>query len=215
MAQIFPQWVNKAPFYTALGVAALGLVVPGLIWYYFSPSFTDVGYQPRQPIDYSHALHAGELAIDCRYCHAQVEVSAVASVPPSQLCMNCHQLVQRDSPLLEPLRASLANRQPIPWVRIHNVPDYAYFDHSVHVGAGVGCVSCHGRVDEMVVVQQTEPLSMAWCLDCHRAPEKHLRPLDEITNMAWRPPKDHAAFAALATEELRLQPPEDCGACHR
>ena len=215
MAQIFPPWANKVPLYIGAGAVVLGLVATALVWYYFSPHFTDVGYQPRQPIDYSHALHAGELEIDCRYCHAQVEVSAVATVPPSQLCMNCHQLVQRDSPLLEPLRFSLAKAQPVPWVRIHKVPDYAFFDHSVHVGAGVGCASCHGRIDEMEVVYQAEPLSMGWCLDCHRDPAPHLRPRSEITNMAWRPGKDHAAFAAQASDALGLRPPEDCGACHR
>jgi len=215
LAQIFPPEANKAPLYIAVALVVGGLLTSAGIWYWFSPEFTDVGYQPRQPIDYSHQLHAGELEIDCRYCHAQVEVSAVATVPTTQTCMNCHQLVQRDSPKLAALRESVANGMPVEWVRIHNVPDYAYFDHSVHVGAGVGCVSCHGRIDEMEVVYQTEPLSMAWCLDCHRNPDPHLRPQGEVTNMAWRPPKDQIAFAAQIKEELRLEPPEDCSSCHR
>ncbi len=214
--QIFPHWTNRVPVVLLIGF--FGVVGPSttfLVWYYFSPEFTDVGYQPTQPIPYDHALHAGELAIDCRYCHAQVEVSAVASVPPSKVCMNCHSLVKRDSPQLAVLRDSVANNRPIRWVRIHNVPDYAYFDHSVHVRAGVGCVSCHGNIAEMVVVQQAEPLSMAWCLDCHRNPEPHLRPRDQVTNMTWQPGDDHAALAAAWRSELGLAPPESCSACHR
>jgi hypothetical protein len=215
LAQIFSSRANHVPLYLAAAVAVLGGVATAGVWYFFSPKFTDVGYQPKQPVDYSHELHAGQLAIDCRYCHAQVEVSAVASVPPTQVCMNCHQLVKRDSPLLSALRQSVATNQPVPWVRIHNVPDYAYFDHSVHVGAGVGCASCHGRIDQMAHVSQTEPLSMGWCLECHRHPDNFLRPRDQITNMAWKPAKDHVAFAAQVKEELRLEPPEDCSACHR
>lgn len=215
MAQIFSPRANHVPLYLAAALAVLGGVATAGVWYFFSPKFTDVGYQPKQPVDYSHELHAGQLAIDCRYCHAQVEVSAVASVPPTQVCMNCHQLVKRDSPLLAALRQSVATGQPVPWVRIHNVPDYAYFDHSVHVGAGVGCVSCHGRIDQMAHVSQVEPLSMGWCLECHRHPDNFLRPQGEITNMAWKPAKDQVAFAAQLKEELRLEPPEDCSACHR
>lgn len=216
MAHIFPRWVNRVP--VALLVAIFGVLGPLgtlIVWYYFSPEFTDVGYQPAQPIEYSHALHVGELAIDCRYCHAQVERSAVATVPPSKVCMNCHSLVKRDSPMLAVLRDSIENGRPIRWVRIHNVPDYAFFDHSIHVRAGVGCQSCHGEIHTMEVVAQEEPLSMAWCLDCHRDPEPHLRPRDQITNMQWRPADDHATLAAQWRDERGLAPPEDCTACHR
>jgi hypothetical protein len=186
-----------------------------LIWYFFSPEFTDVGYKPEQPVPYSHALHAGELALDCRYCHANVEVSAVASLPPTQVCMNCHQLVARDSEKLAPIRASFETGRAMEWVRIHNVPDYAFFDHSIHVRAGVGCSSCHGDVASMEVVEQVEPLSMGWCLDCHRDPEPHLRPQDQITNTSWRPAADQAEFASQQVVDLKLRPPQDCGACHR
>jgi len=216
LSQIFPRWANRVPL--AVVIALFGVVGPLAtlaIWYYFSPEFTDVGYQPVQPIAYSHALHAGELAIDCRYCHAQVERSAVATVPPSKVCMNCHSLVKRDSPLLAVLRDSVENDHPIRWVRIHNIPDYAYFDHSVHIRAGVGCASCHGDIASMERVAQAKPLSMTWCLDCHRNPEPYLRPRSEITNMRWQPSEDHAARAATWRRERRLEPPEACTACHR
>jgi hypothetical protein len=185
------------------------------VGYYASPEFTDVGYRPVQPIPYSHKLHAGELGIDCRYCHAQVEVAAVATVPPTKVCMNCHATILRDSPLLEPLRESAATGTPIEWVRIHKIPDYAYFDHSVHVGAGVGCASCHGAIHEMVVVQQARSLSMGWCLDCHRDPGIHLRPLDEVTNMEWAPTKTQMKMAGQFRKERNINPSTDCSACHR
>ncbi len=215
MPQIFPQWTNKAPLYLVGGLVTVAAIAPLGIWYFFSPEFTDVGYRPEQPVPFSHQLHAGELALDCRYCHAQVEVSAVASVPPTQVCMNCHQLVTRDSEKLAVIRDSLANGRPVEWVRVHNVPDYAFFDHSVHVGAGVGCSSCHGDIRSMEVVTQMEPLSMAWCLDCHRNPALHLREFDQITNTTWAPGKNQLAFAAQVIEERQIQPPEDCTSCHR
>ena len=215
MPQIFPKWANRAPLYAAVGVAVLALGVPPLIWYYFSPEFTDVGYQPEQPVPFSHALHAGELELDCRYCHANVERSAVASVPPTQICMNCHSLVARDSEQLAAIRDSMSNDSPMEWVRIHKLPEYAYFDHSVHVKAGVGCSSCHGDIRAMEVVAQQEPLSMGWCLECHRDPGPHLRTPDQIFNTAWKPPRDQQTFAAAVIAERGLAPPEDCSACHR
>jgi len=199
--------------------AVLGAVVPllavGGVWYFGSPEYTDVGYQPHQPIPYSHRLHAGELALDCRYCHASVEVSPVANIPPTKVCMNCHTVILKESPALEPLRESLRTGQPIHWLRVHKLPDYAYFNHGVHVRAGVGCASCHGRIDTMEVVHQVKPLSMSWCLGCHRQPEPYLRPLNQVTNMHWKPPPDQAEFARKAMSERHLKPPVDCSGCHR
>lgn len=215
MPQIFPESANRAPLVVLAGLLAASLIGSAAVAYYFSPEYTDVGYQPEQPIPYSHKLHAGDLAIDCRYCHAQVEVAAVASVPPTQVCMNCHRLVQRDSPLLEPLRRSAETATPMQWVRVHNIPDYAFFDHGVHVRAGVGCASCHGDVSAMEVVTQQKPLSMGWCLDCHRDPALHLRPLDQVTNMRWKPPRNQGELGAQLVAERGLAPPEDCTACHR
>lgn len=215
MAQIFERWTNDLP----LRIAAASLVAGGLavagVWYYFSPKFTDVGYQPVQPVAYSHKLHAGDLGINCLYCHATVDRSPVAVVPPTQVCMNCHRLIKRDAPTLAAIRDSSSSNRPMNWVRVHSVPGFAYFDHRPHLRAGVGCASCHGRIDKMDVVAQDQPLSMSWCLDCHRDPAPHLRPAHEITNMDWTPGKDQAVAAARITKEKRLAPPVDCSGCHR
>ena len=215
MAQIFPRWTNELPLRIAAGSAvAIGLVV-GAIWYYFSPSYTDVGYQPVQPVAYSHKLHAGELGINCLYCHATVDRSPVAVVPPTQVCMNCHRVVKRDADSLAVVRESETNGRPINWVRVHNLPGFAFFDHRPHIRAGVGCSTCHGRIDEMDVVAQAQPLSMGWCLDCHRNPDPYLRPEHEVTTMDWSPPRDQLQVAALIKSEKQLRPPLDCTGCHR
>lgn len=210
MAQIFPEWANRIPALLLVGVVAGIFGTTGVIWYFFSPEYTDVGYRPIQPVPYSHKLHAGDLGIDCRYCHTSVEQSAVAAVPPVKTCMNCHAIIKTDSEVLQLIRDSFETGAPIAWVRVHNLPDYAYFNHSVHVNAGVGCFSCHGNVAEMEVVMQEKPLSMSWCLDCHRDPAPHLRPQSEITNMDWIPPETQPAAAGT-----KVSPPEDCAACHR
>lgn len=197
MAQIFPKWSNDVPRIAVLVLFLGGAVTTFGVWYWFSPLHTDVGYAPKQPIPYSHKLHAGDLGIDCRYCHTTVEKSPHAGVPPTETCLNCHAQVKKDSPKLEALRASWnggADGGPIHWKRIHKVPDFAYFDHSAHVGVGtgelraaVGCETCHGRIDTMEVVQQEKPLSMSWCLECHNDPAPRLRPVEAITKMGWGP----------------------------
>ena len=215
MAQIFPRWTNELPLRVAVGGAVVGALVVGGIWYYFSPRYTDVGYQPVQPIAYSHKLHAGDLGIDCLYCHATVDRAPVAVVPPTDVCLNCHKVVKRDAPTLAALRDSASSGRPLTWVRVHDLPAYARFDHRPHLRAGVGCASCHGRIDQMVEVAQAEPLSMGWCLDCHRNPDPHLRPTSEITTMDWSPPRDQAEAAARIREAKRLKPPVDCTGCHQ
>lgn len=215
MAQIFPEWTNKLPFYVAVGGALIAVAVVGFFWYYASPKYTDAGYRPRQPVAYSHKLHAGDLGIDCRYCHNFVEVSSVANVPPTQTCMNCHKLIGQDNEKLLPVRESWASGEPIEWVRVHELPDYAYFNHSAHLHAGIGCSSCHGNVADMEVVTQVEPLSMSWCLQCHRDPGPHLRRRDQLTNTRWVAPPDQAQFAERVREELNISPPTDCSGCHR
>ena len=198
----------------AVGIGALGLLT--FFFYYFaSPEFTDVGYRPDQPVDYSHKLHAGKLDMDCRYCHTSVEKSQEAIIPPTQTCMNCHSVVGVESEELAVVRNSWESGKPIEWVRVHMLPDYVYFDHSIHITAGVGCASCHGRVDQMEKVMQVEPLSMSWCLDCHRNPNKHLRPLDEVANMEWVAPSNHDELSKRYMIERNLRPTEDCTACHR
>lgn len=208
--QIFPRSLNKLPAVVAVGAALLGGAVIGGFWYYGTPKHLQVGYAPRQPVPYSHRLHAGIMGMDCRYCHSNVERSGEAMIPPTQTCMNCHSLVRTDSARLAPVRQSWQTGQPIPWVRIHRLPDHAYFDHSVHISAGVGCSTCHGRVDQMDVVRQDQPLSMSWCLDCHRNPGPNLRPRDQITNMEWRPEPSQQV-----TPQRRVEPPQNCSGCHR
>jgi hypothetical protein len=209
--QIFPRSLNYLPLVAAVGVALLGGGVTVGIWYYFSPKNTQIGYAPEQPIPYSHRLHAGELGIDCRYCHANIERSQEAMIPPTQACMGCHAIVKKDSPKLAALRGSWQGGGPVEWVRVHRLADYVYFDHSVHLAQGVGCVTCHGRIDQMDVVRQDKPLSMGFCLDCHRDPTPNLRPKDQITNMTWSPTADEAAQFAQAT----VRGPENCTGCHR
>ncbi len=215
MAQIFPKWTNNLPPLLAGGFLFLLTAVTLGFWYYGSPKYTDVGYRPAQPIPYSHKLHAGDLGIDCRYCHTGVERSFEANVPPTQTCMNCHKLILPESEKLLPVRESFASGRPIQWVRVSKVPDFAYFNHAPHLRAGVGCASCHGNVADMEIVQLVEPMSMGWCLDCHRNPDMHLRPVSEITNMKWMPPADQQQFAARVKQEKGLNPPQDCSGCHR
>lgn len=215
MAQIFRRRLNRLPLALGLGLPLGGLLAVGFVWYYFSPSYTDVGYAPVQPVPFSHRLHVTELRLDCRYCHAGVEASPVAPLPATATCMNCHRLVGQDLATLEPLRASATDDRPLPWVRVHALPDYAYFDHRAHLRAGVGCSSCHGDVASMDTVLQVEPLSMGWCLDCHRDPAPSLRPLEEVFDTAWTPPADQAQVGARLIAERDIAPPLDCSGCHR
>ncbi|MDF1544275.1 MAG: cytochrome c3 family protein [bacterium] len=215
MAQIFPRWVNSIPLVLA-AVALVGAAsVVGFFWYYGSPKYTDVGYRPTQPVPYSHKTHAGDLGIDCRYCHVGVESQAVASVPPTQTCMNCHTLVLPESDSLTLVRQSWSTNEPIEWVRIHNLPDFVYFDHSIHINRGVGCITCHGNVAQMIEVQQDKPLSMSWCLDCHKNPGPELRPTNQVTNMKWEKGEDHKTFSSRVIEEKSINPPIECSGCHR
>lgn len=211
--QIFPSRMNLLPLLVGASALLGGLTVVFVFWYYFSPKNLQVGYAPEQPIPYSHRLHAGELGMDCRYCHSSVEQSAKAVIPPTQTCLGCHAVVKSDSARLAPLWESWKEDKPVPWVRVHKLADHAYFNHSVHVTAGVGCVSCHGRIDQMEVVRQQEPLSMGWCLECHRDPGPHLRPPSEVTNMRWEP--DEAWKRGVDERVAAVNPPEHCSGCHR
>ena len=202
-----------------------------------------MGYKPDQPIDYSHKFHVGTLGLDCRYCHSFIETSHEANIPSTEKCMNCHDNIEKESKELDKLKASWGtdgDGPPIEWVKVHMLPDYAYFNHSVHLnigqklidlngdgvwnegeeyeelGVGIGCVECHGRVDQMEKVVQVEPLSMSWCLDCHRDPAKHIRPDNiSITQMDWVPSEDHEEKMNKFIEQHNISPPEDCTACHR
>ena len=211
----FPKWTSVLR--PGIALAAVGGLVYASVLVYlgFSPKATDVGYMPTQPVPYSHAVHVGQLGLDCRYCHTGVEQTAHASIPPTQTCMNCHSKVRANSEKLIPVRESYATGMPVEWIRVHDLPDYVYFNHSAHVRRGVGCVSCHGRIDTMEVVFQAEPLSMGWCLECHRNPEKHLRPIEFVTQLDWVPEEDQLELGKRLRELNNINPKETCNTCHR
>ncbi|MEO7110513.1 MAG: cytochrome c3 family protein [Polyangiaceae bacterium] len=208
--QLFPRALNKLGLAVAVGSNAALVVVVCLFWYYGSPKNLQVGYAPLQPVPYSHRLHAGDLGIDCRYCHANIERSAHAMIPATQTCMGCHSIVKTDSAKLEPVRDSWKTGAPIEWTKVHKLPEHAYFNHSAHLAAGVGCVTCHGRIDKMEVVRLDKPISMGWCLECHRDPSPNLRPKDQITNMNWTPD-----MAPAGWQPPKVNPPTNCSGCHR
>ena len=198
-----------------LGLGALGGVAAYAYLTY--PTVIDTGYQPVQPVPYSHKLHAGQLGLDCYYCHSTVYKAAYAAVPSTETCMNCHNenRVKSKSPRLEVVRDSYKTGQPIPWVQIHRLPDFVYFNHSAHVTAGVSCVSCHGRIDQMIEVHQDKPLNMAFCLECHRNPAPNIRPAELVTKLDWAPDRDPAEIGREIIEAKHINPPTNCSGCHR
>jgi menaquinone reductase, multiheme cytochrome c subunit len=220
---VFPKWSNMLLPAALLVGPLVPLYVVFIVAFGFSPKTTDAGYMPHQVVPYSHELHAGIMGIDCRYCHNTVEYTAKASIPPTQTCMNCHTQIHKDSPKIAPLKESYESGKPVMWTRVHDLPDYAYFNHAAHVTRGVSCVECHGRVDKMEEVYQHEPLSMGWCLDCHRNPEPRLRDPALVTQLGWSFEND--AFAKDFANRLdygkywrqtnHLNPSQDCSACHR
>ncbi len=215
---MYPAFSKSADRQLRIVISAILLAIVAAITlsaYLFRPERADTGYQPRQPVAYSHKLHAGNLGLDCRYCHSTIERSAYAAIPSTETCMNCHTRVKADSPLLQLVRESYATGRPIPWVHIHKLPDYVYFNHQAHLNAGVSCVSCHGRVDQMAEVKQVKPLSMAWCLECHRNPAPNVRPVSFITKLDWQPDRDPAAIGRELIAAKHIAPPTNCSGCHR
>jgi hypothetical protein len=222
MSAIFPKWTNQIPFLLPIGLALVGGVVVAGVTVYCTPKNTRVGYEPIQPVPFSHAIHAGQLGIDCRYCHGGVEKSWVANIPAASTCMNCHSQVLKDDPRLAIVRESATNNTPIPWVQVHITPDYVYFNHAVHVTRGISCVECHGRVDQMDEVRHAKPFSMSFCLDCHRDPAAHIRPTDKVTDLGWTWSTNGVEAAHLQTvegkklvEHMRVESLQSCSACHR
>ncbi len=211
---IFPRWANYAPAILLAFLIVAGGFATFVIGYWFSPKNLDVGYSPKQPIRYSHKLHVGQLGIDCRYCHTGVDKSANAGLPTSETCMKCHKTIKTDSPEIQKIAKSVETGKPIEWVKVHSLPDYSYFDHSRHINSGVSCYSCHGRVDQMERVHQVQPLSMGWCLDCHRAPQKYIRPKSEVTNMMYSVP-DQMIVGKKLVKQYHIETKEDCSVCHR
>jgi len=219
---IFPKWTNSLPLVLGAVAALAGAGVAAGVTIYLTPKYTRAGYTPVQPVPFSHNLHAGQLGVDCRFCHNGVERSWFANLPGASTCMNCHSVVLKDDPRLQIVRDSAANNTPIPWVQVHKVPDYVYFNHSVHVDRGIGCVKCHGRVDQMDEVRHDKSLSMSFCLDCHRNPAANIRPTDKITQMDWQWSTNAAAADKLQTvegkklvEHMRIESLQSCSACHR
>jgi menaquinone reductase, multiheme cytochrome c subunit len=212
---LFPEWTESFKKWVLLLLGGGPVYLIALIAYGVTPEAIRIGYMPEQPVPYDHAVHVGELGMDCRYCHNTVEQSPHAAIPPAETCMNCHDGIRADSAKLLPIRESYATGQPVKWVRVHDLPDYVFFDHSAHVTRGVGCESCHGRIDQMEVVWQHEPLTMGWCLDCHREPERHLRPVTEVTTMGYEPPGDQLELGRRLRAENHINPPMNCSTCHR
>jgi Cytochrome c7 and related cytochrome c len=216
--QIFRRSTNSIAKFSIFGSL---FFLAGLVWVLYA--FNSSGYNTNQsitidqPVPFSHEHHVAGLGLDCRYCHTSVETSAFAGIPPSATCMNCHKLIWKDSPMLEPVRQSYKTGIPIRWTRVHDLPDYVYFNHSIHVAKGIGCATCHGRVDRMPLMRQVAPLQMQWCLDCHRHPERYLRPRDQVFNMDWQP-EDQEALGARLEKEYKILDARtltSCSTCHR
>lgn len=216
MPQIFHRSTNTLSRLSIFGAA---FVVAGALWGIAvvnrSPYVTQAGVARVQPVQFSHKHHAGQLGIDCRYCHTGVETSAVAGIPPTRTCMNCHAQIWLQSAFLEPVRASLRTDRSIAWIKVHDLPDFVYFNHSIHVTKGVACVTCHGRIDEMNQVAQAASLQMEWCLDCHRHPERYVRPPEHVFDMTWAPPEDQVALGRELVARNAVHPRVDCDTCHR
>ena len=219
MAQVFPKSANMIALLSLIlvvGVVGGGLgIVIGTSRTAYN---TDQGVYINQPVPFSHKHHVKGLGIDCRHCHFSVEESSFAGIPASKTCMTCHSQIWNEAPMLEPVRESYRDDKSLEWIRVHDLPDYVYFNHSIHVAKGIGCATCHGQVDEMPLMKKAESLQMSWCMDCHWHPEMTLRPREEITNLNWQPPSDPEERVALAkelAEEYNVQSKVNCSVCHR
>jgi len=219
MAQLFHRGANNI----AKASMALVIVLGGVVYFAYSQiarsSYLTNRYLERpQPVQFSHKHHVGDDGIDCRYCHTSVETAASAGIPPTQTCMNCHNQLWSETPYLEPVRASFRDNEPILWERVHDLPGFVYFNHSIHVAKGVGCSTCHGQVDNMPAVYQENTLQMEWCLSCHRQPEAFIRPKSEIYNMSWKDSNLSAEERQNLKTEYKIRSKElltSCSTCHR
>jgi hypothetical protein len=219
MAQLFSRRANVHSRVIIVGVVVL---VCGAGWatstIYWSPYTTYVGVPFDQPVPFSHKHHVGDDGIDCRYCHTSVEKSAFAGLPSTQTCMTCHSQIFSDAPVLAQVRASLATSTPLKWTRVHDLPGYVYFNHSIHIAKGVGCSTCHGRIDQMPLTRKTQTLYMKWCLDCHRDPQKYIRPRDKVFDVAWQPPLNQQVEGAKLVTQYHVATTghlTNCGTCHQ
>jgi cytochrome c7-like protein len=216
MAQIFHRSANtisRVSIFGAVFIVAALLILFAAV--NRSPWVTEARVVREQPIQFSHERHVAGNGIDCRYCHTSVEESRFAGIPPTKTCMNCHSEIFANSPYLEPVRASLSSNTPIRWTRVHDLPDFVYFDHSIHVSKGVGCTTCHGQVDRMPLMWQENTLQMEWCLECHRNPERFVRPRDAVFSVEYQPPPDQAEIGKRLVAEYHIQKLTSCSTCHR
>jgi hypothetical protein len=219
MPQIFHPSTNT---FSKASIFGAVFIIGGIAWvllaFFRSDYVTRVNVPVEQPVLFSHRHHVSGLGIDCRYCHVTVEISQFADIPPTQTCMNCHSQIWPDAPALEPVRQSFQTGNSIPWNRIHDLADFSYFDHSIHVAKGIGCETCHGRVDDMPLMWKEQSLYMEWCLECHREPERFVRPLEQVFTMGWVPPEDQLTLGRRLVQEYDIAPPYqliDCSVCHR
>ncbi len=225
----FPNWVNRFVWLLIFGGLGVGGYLATCLFVGIHPTIVNVGHQPRQPVPFSHRIHAGQLKLDCRYCHNTVEKAAHAAIPATATCGNCHGgnrtkegatlgIVKADSPLLKPVHVSLETRDPIRWEKVHDLPDFVYFNHSAHINRGVSCVSCHGRIDQMEVVTKVKSLSMKWCLDCHRNPEANIRDPQLVTQLDFMEGASEEVREAYGKEwatKLGINTNINCSTCHR
>ncbi len=215
MPQLFHPSANTLARVGIFGVIFLVTSLLGGLWGWVrSPYMTEVRVPKPQPIPFSHAHHVGDLGIDCRYCHTSVEQEAFAGIPATDVCMNCHSQLWRDTKMINPLLVSLQEGKPIEWTRVHDAPDYVYFHHGIHVSKGISCEACHGRVDKMPLTWKQNTLHMQWCLECHRSPEKNVRPADQVFAMGWKPDANSPTSAELMTAN-HIKSQTNCSVCHR
>jgi hypothetical protein len=216
MSQIFHRSTNLISRLSICGgIFTLGLLGYALYAVGMSPWYTDVNVAQEQPVPFSHKHHGGELGIDCRYCHTSVEKSSFAGLPPTQTCMTCHSQIWTNAAMLEPVRESYRDDKSISWIRVNALPDFVYFDHGIHVSKGIGCTTCHGPIAQMPLTWRANTLYMSWCLDCHRQPEKYVRPKSEVFNPNYEPPADQLELGEKLVREYKIQKLQNCSTCHR
>ena len=216
MAQIFHRSTNTISRVSVFGgVGIIAVLVATLAAINRSSYLTEVGVARSQPVQFSHKHHVSDDGIDCRYCHTSVEESSFAGIPSTKICMNCHTQIWADSPILAPVRESFRTGKSLEWTRVHNLPGFVYFDHSIHIHKGVGCATCHGRVDQMPLMWRENTLYMEWCLECHRNPERFVRPREQVFNMDWQPPVDQITLGRKLVQEYKIESLTSCSVCHR
>jgi hypothetical protein len=216
MPQIFRPSANTLSKVSLAGLLGLAGGLIGLLMLLGRSSYVTRAHEYiEQPVQFSHLHHVLDDGIDCRYCHTSVETSSFAGIPPTKTCMNCHSQIWQTAPILEPVRASFRENQPLHWTRVHDLPDFVYFNHSIHVKKGMGCETCHGRVDQMPLMRQEQSLQMEWCINCHRHPEDYVRPRTEVFTMGYRPQVPQSVLGPQLVKEYDIHGNTSCSTCHR